>query len=69
MGPASRRIVAEDGFAVMFVEVAYDYQPIMTGGWFPDYEIIKTAAFYVRDDRDLSQVYNPTPVAPVNNCG
>lgn len=68
IGPAGRQVAAEDGYAIMFVEVAYDYQPIIFGKMFGPQVIKKTAAMYVRDDRDLSQIYNPSPAAPVSNC-
>jgi hypothetical protein len=68
MGPAGRQASSEDGFAIMFVEVVYDYEPIMFGGTVKDATIRKTAAMYVRDERDLSGLYNPSPAATVNDC-
>lgn len=68
MGPTGRQVVADTGFAIMFVEVAYDYQPIIFGSLIGDRQIVKTAAMYVRDDRDLSQLYNPSPAASVATC-
>jgi len=68
MGPKDRLIAADSGFAVMFVEVYYDYTPLIFDRFIPDVPIHKTAAMYVRDDRDLSQIYNPSPAAPVNSC-
>jgi hypothetical protein len=68
MGPADRRLTAESGYAIMFVEVVYEYQPLLFGRFIPDDPIRKTAAMYVRDDRDLTQIYNPSPAAPVNSC-
>ena len=54
--------------AFMFVEIAYQYQPLIWKQFTPSTEIRKTAAMYVRDDRDLSQIYNPAPTATVNSC-
>jgi len=68
MGPENRRIMAEAGFAVMFAEVVFEYDPIIFDRFIPDTPIRKEAAMYVRDDRDLTQIYNPAPAAPVNNC-
>lgn len=68
MGPTGRQVVAETGFAVMFVEVVYDYQPFMFGQVIEDRTVRKTAAMFVRDDRELSQIYNPAPAATVNSC-
>lgn len=68
MGPAGRQVKAESGFAIMFVEVAYDYQPLIFDRFIPDGAIRKTAAMYVRDDRDLTQLYNPAPASTVRTC-
>lgn len=68
MGTASRRVQAQEGFAVMFAEVVYDYRPIAFGTLIPNLPIRKVAAMYVRDDRDLTQIYNPLPEAPVRSC-
>ncbi len=67
VGPAGRQVVAEPGSAIMFVEVVYEYQPLLAG--FLDLaEIRKTAAMYVRDNRDLSAIYNPSPSAWPSRC-
>lgn len=68
MGPAGRQVAAEPGFAIMFAEVVYDYEPLMFGRFISDEPIRKTAAMFVRDDRDLEQLYNPSPAATVNSC-
>ncbi len=68
MGPAGRQARAESGFAVMFVEVVYDYKPLLFDSLVPAQPIRKVAAMYVRDDRDLTQIYNPSPAATVNSC-
>lgn len=69
MGPAGEEITAEPNDAVIFVELTYEYHPLIStkflGG---DNTIRSWAAFTVRDDRDLSQIYqrdpaNPDPVA------
>lgn len=70
MGPAGSIIRAPTGSAVNFVEVAYDYQPLITGRLIPERRITSVAAFIVRDDRDLSGIYqrDPTDADPVSNC-
>jgi hypothetical protein len=68
MGPAGREVKAAAGSAVMFIEVYYTYQPLLFGSWLGPQTIRSTAAFTVRESRDLSQVYNPSPAAPVRNC-
>ncbi len=68
MGPAGRKVTAESGYAIMFAEVVYNYQPLIFDRFVKAQPIRKVAAMYVRDDRDLSQIYNPSPAAPVNSC-
>lgn len=72
MGPTGRKVKAESGYAIMFVEVAYDYQPLIFDRFLPDGEIRKTAAMYVRDDRDLDPtgegLFNPSPAATKRTC-
>ena len=68
MGTGSRQVQAEANFAIMFAEVFYDYQPLVLTGFIPNQTIRKTAAMYVRDDRDLTGIYNPSPTASVSSC-
>jgi len=68
MGRGTRQVQAEENFAIMYAEVFYDYQPVVFGDLLPEATIYKTAAMYVRDDRDLSGIFNPDPQAPVNRC-
>lgn len=63
MGVPGRYITASEGTAVMFVEVAYDYRSITPMNLFDNQQIVYTAAFNVRDNRDLSQIYPGGPVA------
>lgn len=68
MGPAGNKITAIPDDAVMFVEVAYNYQPLLASMFVPNRLIQAYAAFNVRDDRDLTQLYqrsaiNPDPVS------
>jgi len=69
MGPTGRVLTAESGYAIMFVEVVYDYQPLLFGRFIPTGPIRKTAAMYVRDDRGLQDgLKNPDPAAVQNKC-
>lgn len=69
MGPTANIVTADAQSAVMFVEVYYQYQPIFfrLGGAAPP-TIYRAAAMFVRDDRDLTQIYNPAPAATVSSC-
>lgn len=74
MGEAGREVYAFKNEAVIFVEVAYDYQPIFGQPFGFDAEITAIASYTVRDDRDLSEIYqrntgSPDPVADCDNFG
>jgi hypothetical protein len=63
MGPTGRQVTAPTSGGVMFVEVAYDYQPLISARFVPSTLIQDIAAMTVRDDRDYngnsnSGVYN-----------
>jgi hypothetical protein len=64
MGPSGSQIKAPKGLAVMFVEVQYDYQPLISNRLFGAKRIKSTSAFIVRDPRDLSNTNNPANPAP-----
>lgn len=71
MGPDDAKVRAIEGSAVIFVEISYDYEPLIALPLTRDHTIEVTASFMVRDDRDLSQIYqidegNPDPVASCN---
>lgn len=69
MGPTGRQVTAPDGTAVMFVEIRYRYEPLFFGtSSIMTYRDIDTvAAMIVRDDRDLTQIYN-TEGATASTC-
>ena len=54
MGAPGREITAAQGTAVMFVEVAYDFEPLTPITVFEGRRIRYTAAFNVRDNRELT---------------
>jgi hypothetical protein len=74
MGPTGRQVTASQGTAVMFVEVFYDYQPLLYGKWLGQRRIHAVAAFNVREARDLTGpaggngVYNPAPAVTASTC-
>lgn len=68
MGTGSSRVQAEPNSAVIFVEVTYTYVPMVAASLLGPRTIRKEAAYYVRDDRDLTQIYNPSPAATVSAC-
>jgi Flp pilus assembly protein TadG len=68
MGDANTKVSASPGSAVIFVEVNYKYQPLF-GNLFVKAPVIHYAAsFVVRDNRDFSQIFNPSPAAAQSTC-
>ena len=71
IGPSGEEISAEPGDAVIFVEISYDYQPLVSSRFLTGNNTISTvAAFTVRDDRDLTQIYQRDPGSPdeISSC-
>ncbi len=61
MGTGATQVRAEPNSAVIFAEVVYNYKPLFGDWLLGSKQIRREAAFYVRDDRDLSRIYNPNP--------
>lgn len=71
MGDTNLEIKAPKGYAVMFVELIYDYQPLISNKMFGVRQVKTKAAFLVRDNRNLvtaSNPANPSPTATVYDC-
>jgi len=60
MGPATSRIQASEGTAVMYVELTYVYQPLFGDMFVGERELHQEAAYTVRDARDIGE-------EPINN--
>lgn len=67
MGPSTSRVTASASTAVMFVEIAYTYRPVIGIIPLPLQDMVETASFNVRDDRDLSGVYS-SPGVTASTC-
>lgn len=68
MGPTGQQVTAPPGSAVIFVEVNYDYKPVINFGLDTARRLTYVASMVVRDNRDLTQVYNPSPTATKMRC-
>lgn len=64
MGPAGAQVQALPGGAVIFVEINYDYQPLVNLNFVRNTQIRAIASFMVRDRRDLSQIYQRNTASP-----
>lgn len=69
IGPGSdeNKLKAGDKAAIMVAEVVYEYKPLIVDTIFDKMTIRKYAAVYVRDDRDLTQIY-PTAGITAGTC-
>lgn len=54
MGPTGRQVTAPDGSGVIYVEVAYNYKPLISARLVPTTVLHDVAAMTVRDDRDFA---------------
>lgn len=53
---------------VMYVEINYSYRPVFSSLFVAPQIIHYTASLMVRDNRDLTQIYNPNPAATRSTC-
>ena len=54
MGPAGRQVTAPTGSGVIYVEVSYNYKPLISAQLVPTTVLHDVAAMTVRDDRDFA---------------
>ena len=64
IGPDGEEVFAQPDDAVIFVEISYTYQPMISDKFVGSREISSIASFTVRDDRDLTQIYQRDPANP-----
>ena len=70
MGEPGAKVTAPPDSGVMFVEISYDYAPVISSAWLPNgtARIHYIASFIVRDRRVFDQIYNPNPAATRYTC-
>jgi hypothetical protein len=74
-GPTGKKVTAiPDNSGVMYVEIFYDYQPLISSKFVPKTQMKSTAAMVIRDDRDFvgptgstTGIYN-TENAAASSC-
>lgn len=64
MGPAGQEVFANAGEAVIFVELAYDYEPLVSHYLIGDTTVKAIATFTVRSSRDLEKIYQRSEASP-----
>lgn len=68
IGPAGKQVTSvPSGGGVIYVEVAYNYKPLVSSRLVPTTVIKDVAAMVVRDDRDFTGLYN-TEGATASTC-
>ena len=68
MGDNGYKVNAPSGMGAVFVELNYDYQPLFGTMYIKNRLIHTTASFVVRDLRDYTQIFNPSPAATRMTC-
>ena len=68
MGENDTKITASSGTAGMFVEISYTYEALTPFDWLDGEEFNYTAAFNIRDSRDLTQLYGADDGQDVASC-
>jgi hypothetical protein len=68
MGAVGEKVNAPERNGVIFVEVNYQYQPLFGTVFVKPTKLHYVASVIVRDKRDFTQIYNPTPAATPSTC-
>ena len=68
MGDPGKEVSAPTNGGVMFVEINYDYKPVVGQWLMGTHRMHYIASFIVRDNRDFAQIYNPSPTATRSTC-
>ncbi|MEG3086110.1 TadE/TadG family type IV pilus assembly protein [Sphingomonas sp. PB4P5] len=57
MGDGTQKVSAPNGAGVMYVEINYDYKPLLGSMFATPAKLKYTASFIVRDNRDFTKIY------------
>ncbi|HEU0044980.1 hypothetical protein [Sphingomonas sp.] len=68
MGPTGSKVNAPDNSGVMFVEINYLTKPLFGTLLMEPARVHYIASFIVRDNRDFSRIFNPSPAATGSKC-
>lgn len=68
MGPTGQKVNAPPNAALMFVEINYLYEPIVTQWLTSPFQMQYRASMIVRNNRDYRQIYNPVSYARRSTC-
>lgn len=68
IGPDGYEVLATADSPVIFVELTYEYQPLISSLFISNTQINATSAFMVRDDRDQSTIYKRDAATTAASC-
>jgi Flp pilus assembly protein TadG len=68
IGDTGYKVNAPSGSGLIFVEINYDYQPLFGSMFLGTKRIHNIASLIVRDRRDFTMLYNPSPAATRMTC-
>lgn len=68
IGDTGLKVNAPDDTGVIYVEINYQYQPLFGTLFVKATKLHYVASAVVRDKRDYSRIYNPTPTATASTC-
>jgi Flp pilus assembly protein TadG len=68
IGDTGYKVNAPQNSGAMFVEINYQYRPIFGSLIIPATKLHYTGAFPVRNNRDFTQIYNPSNSATRSTC-
>ena len=68
MGDTNAMVTAPVGTAVIFVEINYQYPRLFKSLFVNPQKLHYIASLMVRDKRDFTQIYNPSPAATASTC-
>lgn len=60
MGDGANKVLSPNNSGVMYVEIYYDYKPLIGSLFMTPAKMKYTASFIVRDNRDFTKIYNST---------
>lgn len=68
LGPAGDEVYPEDDTPIIFVEVTYQYQPLVSAKFIGTPMITSFASFMVRDSRDQWDIFKRNAGTPIADC-
>lgn len=68
IGDEGQKVSAPDNSGVIYVEINYQYQPLFGTVFVAPTKLHYVASVIVRDKRDFSQIYNPSPTSVPSTC-